>query len=382
MKHEIHRTIQEHQVDLLKASIRVIEENQDSSGAYIACPDFPVYRFSWLRDGSFIAYGMMCAGRPESARRFLSWTAKTILSHENQVRKLELLLRKGATPDSSDFLPARYLADGRISDDGWPAFQYDGYGAWLWCLGEYAARFGDTVLIEDCRQAAELTVEYIRLVQGFPCFDCWEENGNRIHPASMACLYGGLQAVSSLYDLPDAELTAGQIKTSFELQTSQSASIPKYFGSSIPDASLIWLAVPFGLLDPDEPRMLNTVAEIESRLLRDNGVCRYEEDSYYGGGRWPLLSAWLGWFYLETGRHEDAKRILAWIEKQADDAGNLPEQISDVLLAPEKLDEWRRRWGEAASPLLWSHAMYLVLRTKLQEKSPSEIYISNKEGAH
>ncbi|MGH2368491.1 MAG: glycoside hydrolase family 15 protein, partial [Chloroflexota bacterium] len=52
-------------------SVELILRHQASSGAYLASPDFPVYRFSWLRDGAFIADAMSRAGHSASADAFL-----------------------------------------------------------------------------------------------------------------------------------------------------------------------------------------------------------------------------------------------------------------------------------------------------------------------
>jgi hypothetical protein len=38
----------------------------------------------------------------------------------------------------------------------------------------------------------------------------------------------------------------------------------------------------------------------------------------------------------------------------------LPEQTGE-LLRPDRYRPWVEKWGEPASPLLWSHAMYLTL---------------------
>ncbi len=33
---------------------------------------------------------------------------------------------------------------------------------------------------------------------------------------------------------------------------------------------------------------------------------------------------------------------------------------------PDRVTEWRQRWGESARPLLWSQAAYLALRVELE----------------
>jgi GH15 family glucan-1,4-alpha-glucosidase len=95
------------------------------------------------------------------------------------------------------------------------------------------------------------------------------------------------------------------------------------------------------------------------------GVHRYCTDTYFGGGEWPLLAALLGWYYTEAGRHTDAIAQLRWVVAQATLDGDLPEQTSKNLLAPEYEQQWIDRWGPVATPLLWSHAMLLTLAGEL-----------------
>jgi hypothetical protein len=45
---------------------------------------------------------------------------------------------------------------------------------------------------------------------------------------------------------------------------------------------------------------------------------------------------------------------------RADEWGQLPEQVPANLNDPSYLRPWQARWGAIASPLLWSHAKYLI----------------------
>jgi GH15 family glucan-1,4-alpha-glucosidase len=133
------------------------------------------------------------------------------------------------------------------------------------------------------------------------------------------------------------------------------------------DSSLLGLAVPYRVFKLDDPVMLTTVDAIEKELHRSTGgVYRYKGDVYYGGGEWLLLTAWLGWYYALTGAGEKARNLIAWIERCADAEGNFPEQVSDHPLAPKEFQPWVERWGPVAKPLLWSHAMYLILHQELE----------------
>ena len=63
---------------LARRSIQIISDNQAASGAYLASPDLPVYRFSWLRDGAFVADAMSRSGEPASAAAFFGWCARVM----------------------------------------------------------------------------------------------------------------------------------------------------------------------------------------------------------------------------------------------------------------------------------------------------------------
>jgi len=65
---------------------------------------------------------------------------------------------------------------------------------------------------------------------------------------------------------------------------------------------------------------------------------------------------------------ERAADCLAWIEAHARPNGDLPEQAQDTLLRPDCYEPWVEKWGAPASPLLWSHAMYLRLHHALRDR--------------
>jgi len=138
----------------------------------------------------------------------------------------------------------------------------------------------------------------------------------------------------------------------------------KWLGGQDVDASLLFCAIPYGLFAPDDPLMIATVAELTRRLL-DRGMHRHLDDSFFGGGEWILLTALLGSFQAAVGDVDGARARLEWVMAQAAPNGDLPEQVSDHLLHPERFDEWRQRWGPVATPLLWSHAMFLDLADDL-----------------
>jgi GH15 family glucan-1,4-alpha-glucosidase len=301
---------------LVETSVAVIRGGQAESGGYVASPSFEPYRYSWLRDGAFIADAMSRVGQLDSAERFFDWCAGIVEERAAAIR-------------AGERLHTRYTVDGRESDAEWLNFQIDGYGLWLWALRAHCDRHGRPS--DRWSGAVELTAEYLRRHVAEPCIDWWEER-NGFHAATLASVAAGLDAWDERIELPRAEERL--------------------------DASL--LALPLLGRGPAP------VADIEGRLVSPGGgVHRHSEDTYYGGGEWLLLTAMLGLCYVWLGRVEEAHAKLDWLVAHAGAEGHLPEQSQDHLLAPEMYEPWIERWGSPASPLLWSHAMFLTLATEV-----------------
>lgn len=347
--------------DLKSRSIDVILKNQDDTGAYIASPNFKNYSYSWLRDGSFIGYSMLVTGNEASTLAFLEWVHEVVLRYKDKVEglKRKTALRLKINPE--DYLPARYTLDGYAAEDDWPNFQIDGYGAWLWLISEYIDKTKDEYLIVRFQESIRLVLDYLNIVWQIPNYDCWEENGDKVHPSTLACIYGGINSINKHLFEAELKSLAEEIKTYVLHHGVMDGRFTKYIGSKSVDSSLIWLSVPFGLVDIDDSIMKKTVTAIESALYDDGGVKRFPEDTYYGGGQWILLSSWLGWYHAKMNNKAKTTEILEWVEKQANHQLDLPEQVLSNTNEPSYIKHWEELWGKVASPLLWSHAMYLVL---------------------
>lgn len=374
-------------MDLFRRSIEVIQNHQSSTGAYVASPNFPMYAFCWLRDGSFTAYAMDRVGQHESARSFFYWAARTIQRHGWKVKRILEMLKQGKQPREQDYLHTRYTLQGEETKNKWWNFQLDGYGTWLWALNEHWVKSGDEDFIREMTESIDLPVNYLSALWNIPNYDCWEENPDSLHPYTLAAIYAGLRAAEKMTqelglgkrawaesNLPESirrfivdhgvrdGVLVKKISLPLEKETTPNDREPAV------DASLVGVAIPYCLLSPEDPIVQTTIARIETDLHRPGGgVYRYRTDTYFGGGEWILLSAWLGWYYIQTGELEKANTLLKWIENQADEQGYLPEQVTAHLLIPDRYAEWESRWGPVAKPLLWSHAMYLILYQALAE---------------
>jgi GH15 family glucan-1,4-alpha-glucosidase len=261
-------------------------------------------------------------------------------------------------------LPTRYTLDGSLeheNDEPWPNFQLDGYGTWLFALeshyrGDLPVRFFSTV---------QLVAEYILATWSLPCYDYWEEYGDRVHTSTLASLAAGLGAAARLLGRDDMAKAGATIMATIRETCVVRGHFTKGPEDERVDASLLSLATPFGLVDVDDPVMAKTVDAVRAELASPTGgIRRYLGDTFYGGNPWIMLTAWLGWHERRAGQNALSARSQAWVEARAGEGGGLAEQILDEPQAPDLVDFWIGKWGPVADPLLWSHAKYILMTTE------------------
>ena len=348
---------------LARQSSDLIVSLQDPSGAYPASPTFSAYRgYSWFRDGAYIADGVSSMGEVESASAFFDWCARILESRAEQIDAIVAAAAAGTPVADSEMLPTRFTFDGHDGDDEWWDYQLDGYGTWLWAVIEHAERHG--LALDRWQRAISLSVAYLRSSWQRPCFDWWEENADQVHGSTLGCIAGGFIAVdrAGLVSL-DSEIAA--IRALLTERGLYDGHLAKWLGSSAVDASLASVVYPLGVFPPDSAIGAATIAAIERDLAVDDGVHRYLDDTFYGGGQWPLLSCMLGIAQAAGGNEARAFELLRWAASTFTAEGFLPEQVAHHLLDASMTQEWIDRWGTVATPLLWSHAMFARLAVEL-----------------
>jgi GH15 family glucan-1,4-alpha-glucosidase len=194
----------------------------------------------------------------------------------------------------------------------------------------------------------------------------------------LACIYGGLTSASRL--LGDELLGDRAIQVRELLLSSAHAN--GYFVKSSAnvdvDASALWLATPFGVVDAHDGFLATTASRIETSLTLNGGIRRYPTDVYFGSGAWPVLTATLGWYHVATGQLSRAQSCLEWIVEHFDDQGLLGEQFDGELRDPVHHGFWVEKWGPPAKDLMWSHAMFIVLALKLARARAEEDHAANR----
>jgi GH15 family glucan-1,4-alpha-glucosidase len=345
---------------LYKRSLEVIKDGQHSSGGFVACPTFPTYHYCWFRDSAYIAYSMDLAGEYASASDFHHWAVRNILKRESNLNDFF----QGKSKNYKELLHTRYTLEGEEGSQEWENFQLDSFGIWIWSLEEHLNLSG-TEGSEDVKKAVSLVSSYLVALWQKSCYDCWEENSDKVHIYTLATIYRGLQSTQNILN-SDFTDVCSSIKTRILTSGCSNGHLSKFEGTDAVDSSLLGVSFPCGVLSVDNPVMSKTIDKIISDLYRAGGVHRYQLDTYYGGGIWILLTAWLGICLLDKGENDKAEGILEWIISKADEKGHLAEQLSDSLNDEFYLPGWIEKWGSSADPLLWSHAMYIILYNKLK----------------
>ena len=350
-------------------SILTIAQLTDRSGALLAAPPLDAqyrgsggYGYSWPRDGAFIAHALDVAGERGASRAFYEWMLP--LQPENGIWE------------------QRYFADGRVAPS-WAVHQLDETGAMLWGLDQHIRITSAPALLQPGLVAAVRAFRGItRLAAetGWPpsTQNLWEDQ-DATHLYTLAALLTAATAwraraddaddrdAISLLARSEERLRAALDEWPVDQKTGALARalVPRRGVEPVPDftpdASLLGLSVPFGVLPADDPRLQATVHAIEKELLMRSGrVHRYRDDTYRGGNPWPLLSLWLAWHYVRAGRADEAVRLYERVLLDRTPAGLLPEQVD-------------ARTGEAVwvVPLAWAHAWFLEVTHAMSPAAPA-----------
>lgn len=280
----------------VSSSVELLASAQTPGGAIPASTVHDIYRYGWLRDGSWCAYALDRAGHRDAASAWHHWVARTLLAHEHRVDEAIDAVRTDQV-NGLVMKPARFALDGHEENAGgeeWPNYQTDCYGFWLWALADHIRRGG--VLDDHLHAAIRLTIRYLLVAGDQPCYDCWEEHPGNRHTSSLAAVAAGLRDAGALVDDPAAtavaEALVGRITGP---EHTLAGSFVRYPGDTRVDGSLLWIGVPFDLVDTSSDLYGTTVHRVQEELhLAGGGVRRYQGDTFYGGSEWILLAASLG----------------------------------------------------------------------------------------
>ena len=298
------------------------------------------YRYVWLRDASLTLYVLIGHGFAAEAAAWRGWLLRAIAGDPNDVQIMYGLSgERRLTEWEVSTLPGyRDSSPVRVGNAAFVQYQGDMFGEVMIALSK--AREGgaaDTSLSWSLQRAL---LQFVEDNWRRPDNGIWEIRGPKRHfTHSRAMLWAafdcGIKGVRDHgHDGPVVrwEQLRDELRDEIESKGWDPAlgSYTQFYGSGTVDASLLQLSQ-MGYLEATDPRMLGTVAAIESALLQDGLLLRYLTQSGVDGlpgDEHPFLacSFWLAEQYARSDRTDDAIALMDRLVGFSNDLGLLSEE--------------------------------------------------------
>jgi GH15 family glucan-1,4-alpha-glucosidase len=319
------------------------------------------YRFVWLRDASATMEVLISRGFTGEIETWRGWLLRAIAGDPADI---QIMYGLGGE---------RYLAETTV--DSLPGYQgaspvRKGNAAYTQYQGDI---FGSTMIaLQKAREAGvregrfswplqRAIMSYVEEHWQRADHSLWEIRGPVQHfTHSRAMIWAAFDcAVRAVRDFgltgpaEHWEMLRDQVRDEIEEQGFDRSrnTYTQYYGSTGVDAALLHLPQ-IGYLEPEDPRMLGTVAAIEDELLREGLVMRYRTELGVDGlppGEHPFLacSFWLVEQYALSGRLDDATALMERLLGYGNDvnlfseeydidqrrqAGNTPQALTHLAL--------------------------------------------------
>jgi GH15 family glucan-1,4-alpha-glucosidase len=196
---------------------------------------------------------------------------------------------------------------------------------------------GDVTLFRLIEQHGEKAAALANV----PDAGIWEYRGRkRVHTYSAAMCAAGcqrLEAIAAHFGLSDRSAYWGQIAAKITADLLKNAWSEKKqafagaYGSDDIDASALLLA-DLGLIAPEDPRFVSTVARVENELRRGLHVMRYTTEDDFGlpDTAFLICRFWLIDAIAATGRREEAREMFVDALRLRNRYGLLSEDVHPV----------------------------------------------------
>ena len=298
------------------------------------------YRYVWLRDASLTLFVLIAHGFASQANAWRSWLLRAIAGDPNDVQIMyglsgERRLTEWEVPTLPGYRDSNPV---RVGNGAFVQYQGDMFGEVMIALNK-ARELGATenALSWSLQRAL---LQFVEDNWRRPDNGIWEIRGPKRHfTHSRAMLWAafdcGIQAVRKhgLDGPADRwEQLRAELRDEIESKGWDPAlgAYTQFYGSGTVDASLLQLSQ-IGYMDATDPRMLGTVAAIESTLLRDGLLLRYLTETGVDGlpgEEHPFLacSFWLAEQYARSGRTDDAIALMDRLVGFCNDLGLLSEE--------------------------------------------------------
>jgi GH15 family glucan-1,4-alpha-glucosidase len=318
---------------IIRAAIALKLSNFEETGGIVAAlttsiPEAPGsgrtwdYRYCWLRDAYFVVKALNRLGATKTMEGFISFILG--IASEESVRPVYSVVPTDPMDERIAPNLNGYRNDGpvRVGNAAVHQSQHDAFGSIILAA---MPMFFDRRLPRPGNEGLFHLLESIGLkaAQGAftPDSGIWEYRGRtHVHTYSAAMCWAGcsrLAAIASHLGLHDraAQWTEAASRIHDTLMdkawSEKRGSFTAGFGLDDLDASVLLLPET-GVIEPNDPRFIKTVAAIERELLRGKHVMRYANEDDFGMPEAAFLTCryWLIDAWCWIGRREEARDLF------------------------------------------------------------------------
>jgi GH15 family glucan-1,4-alpha-glucosidase len=302
------------------------------------------YRYTWIRDTSFMVYALMRIGFVEEAARFIDWLTQRVLE-ANGESPLQVMYRIDGSrgieevelPHLEGYRGSRPV---RIGNGAEHQLQLDIYGALIDSIYLYD-KYGQPIAYELWQHVTRL-LNWLAQNWEQPDAGIWEVRGGP-RPfvfSRMMCWVAfdralrmankrGLPAPRAAWQDASSRIYEDVMRRGWSQRL---GSFTQYYGADYVDASnLLMPLVKF--ISPTDPRMLGTIRETREELVSDSLVYRYIQgesapDGLHGDeGTFSLCSFWWVEALTRAGYLREARLTFEKMLTYANHLGLYAEQI-------------------------------------------------------
>lgn len=305
------------------------------------------YRFAWVRDGSYAAEALLMAGDHVGSRRFLDFLLNCIDLQGKPFAApffhVDGTLIRGE--HSLDWLPGfKESVPVREGNAATRQVQLDIEGDFLWTVWRYYELTHDSEFLNFYWHRIRVLVNWVEANHHNKDASLWEfrDQDNFYTHSQLMCWVSLAYGAKMAEALGDAKLSQRWLKASEKIRhlidthgyNDTMNSYTQAFGGTAVDAALLVMPL-YGYCQPDDPRFLGTLTQIEEQLVDGHWVYRYATDML-GAAAHPFVLAtfWLARVYIRLNRIIDAEALLTGILQYRTNLGLLGEHADQQTGEP------------------------------------------------
>jgi GH15 family glucan-1,4-alpha-glucosidase len=297
-----------------------------------------------MRDTAFTLLMLMQAGHVEEAVEWRKWLLRAIAGAPDQIQTIYGICGERQLVEwQADWLPGyEGSRPVRIGNAAVDQFQLDVFGEVAEALSRTPVAANDIRVSASALQAG--MIDHLCKIWPQPDEGIWETRGGAKHfTHSKVMAWVALDRAIKHHEQYDGGGDVKRWKKNRDMIHRQVCakgfdkklnSFVQSYGSKQLDASCLRIGM-VGFLPPDDPRIIGTVEAIESGLMKNGFVERYDtkktKDGLSGGeGAFLACSFWLVTSLWLIGRRSDAKKMFERLLALRNEVGLLAEEYDPV----------------------------------------------------